>query len=291
MSATDPSSVPIGMIGLGNMGHVLAANVVRSGWGVVAHDAAGPGRAPEGAMEVDAVEQVARRCAVVVLSLPDGAACEDVARAIVAAPERSTTLVVDTSTVGVHAARRVCELLGRHGVEYVDAPVSGGVAGARARTLMVMFAGSDGACSRAAPVLDALSDRRCRVGQQPGMAQAVKLANNFLSATALAAASEAITFGRAVGIDMATMLEVLNMSSGQSAATLDKFPNHIANGRFASGFTNTLMAKDVQLYLGEAKEHGTSSILGRVTAEIWRRFATEEPGADFTRIFPFVERS
>jgi 3-hydroxyisobutyrate dehydrogenase len=291
MSEPDPKDLPIGMVGLGNMGHALAVNLVRSGLDVVAHDAAGPGRAPDGATEVGAVEAIAQRCRVVVLSLPDATASEDVARVIAGAPERATTLVVDTSTIGVRGASYVSDLLGQHGLEYVDAPVSGGVAGARARTLMIMFAGADGACSRAEPVLGALSDRRCRVGARPGMAQAVKLANNFLSATALVAASEAISFGRSVGVDMKTMLDVLNMSSGQSAATLDKFPNHIANGRYASGFTNTLMAKDVQLYLNELGEHGTSSVIGPITAEIWRRFAVEQPGADFTRIFPFVEGS
>jgi len=279
------------MVGLGNMGHALATNLVRSGLEVVAHDAAGPGRAPEGATEVVRIEDVARGCDVVVLSLPDGSASEDVAAAIVAAPERTTSLVVDTSTIGVQAAARVSELLERNGLEYVDAPVSGGVAGARARTLMIMLAGSDAACTHAEAVLGALSDRRQRVGERPGLAQAVKLANNFLSATALAATSEAIAFGRSVGVDMTMMLDVLNMSSGQNAATTDKFPHHIANGRYASGFTNTLMAKDVGLYLSATVEQGTSSIIGRVTEDIWRRFASSLPGADFTRIYPFVEGS
>ena len=127
--------------------------------------------------------------------------------------------------------------------------MSGGAAGARARTLAVMYAGSPAACAAAEPVLAGLSDRRYRVGDDPGMAQALKLANNFLSATALAATSEAIAFGTSVGLDMATMLEVLNASSGQSSATSDKFVNHVITGRFASGFLNTLMAKDVRLYL------------------------------------------
>ena len=78
-------------------------------------------------------------------------------------------------------------------------------------------------------MLAGLSDRRRRVGDRPGMAQALKLANNFLSATALAATSEAIAFGLSVGLDMATMLEVIDASSGQSAATSDKFPNHVAD--------------------------------------------------------------
>ena len=108
-------------------------------------------------------------------------------------------------------------LLAEKQVAFLDAPVSGGVAGARARTLAVMYAGADEACAHVQPVLAGLSDRRYRVGDQPGMGQALKLANNFLSATALAATSEAIAFGRSVGLEMASMLEVLNGSSGRSA--------------------------------------------------------------------------
>ncbi len=88
---------------------------------------------------------------------------------------------------------------------------------------------------------------------------------------------------------MATMLDVLNASSGQNTATSDKFPNHVLNGRFASGFTNTLMSKDLRLYLGAVEAQGAPSALGPVTAAVWERFVEAEPGADFTRIYPFVE--
>jgi 3-hydroxyisobutyrate dehydrogenase-like beta-hydroxyacid dehydrogenase len=154
-----------------------------------------------------------------------------------------------------------------------------------------MFAGTDSACAHAEPVLAGLSDRRHRVGDRAGTAQAMKLANNFLSAVALAATSEAIAFGRSAGLEMATMLEVLNGASGRSAASTDKFPEHVLTGRYASGFTSSLMAKDVLLYLHAVDEHGGARALGAVTASIWERFATEEPGADFTRIYPFVEGS
>jgi 3-hydroxyisobutyrate dehydrogenase-like beta-hydroxyacid dehydrogenase len=278
-------------VGLGNMGSALAANLVEHGLGLVAHDAAGPERTPAGATHGADVAAVARQAEVVVLSLPDGSASTQVAREIVATDDRRTTHVVDTSTIGVRAAQVVDALLAEHGIAYVDAPVSGGVAGARARTLVLMVAGTDAACAAIQPVLAALTDRRHRVGERPGMAQALKLANNFLSATSLAATSEAIAFGQAVGLDMATMLDVLNVASGQSAATTDKFPNHVLTGSYAAGFANSLMAKDVELYLGAVAERGSPSPLGDAVASVWARFAAEEPGADFTRIFPFVERT
>lgn len=276
-------------VGLGNMGGALAANVLGAGLDLVAHDAAGPRRTPPGAVHAADVAHVARLADVVVLSLPDGTASEAVAREIVAAPGRRTTHVVDTSTIGVSAARSVAALLAASGVAHVDAPVSGGVAGARARTLAVMYAGSDEACARVEPVLAALSDRRHRVGDRPGLAQALKPANNFLAATTLAATSEAIAFGRSVGLDMATMVEVLDGASGRGAATNDKFPNHVLTGRYAAGFTNTLMTRDVQLYLRAVKEEGRPSPIGAATGALWESFAAKEPGADFTRVFPYVE--
>lgn len=278
----------VGVIGLGNMGAALTANLVGEGHVVVAHDPVGPHLAPDGSTFMDDVAAVASGADIVVLSLPDGSASASVARQILDADDRRTTHVVDTSTVGVRAAEAVSELLAEAGVAYVDAPVSGGVAGATARTLSVMYAGDDASCARVEPVLAGLSDRRRRVGDRPGMAQALKLANNFLSATALAATSEAVAFGISVGLDMATMLEVLDASSGRSAATNDKFPNHVLTGRYATGFTSSLMAKDVRLYLEEVVERGGATSIGAVTASVWERFDADEPGADFTRIYPFV---
>jgi 3-hydroxyisobutyrate dehydrogenase-like beta-hydroxyacid dehydrogenase len=281
----------VGFVGLGNMGSALAANLVGAGFAVVGHDAAGADRAPAGVEHVPSMADVARAADVVVCSLPDGATSEMVAGELLTAHDRVTTHVVDTSTVGVQAARHLDALLTDDGIAYVDAPVSGGVAGARARTLAVMYAAPDAACAHVAPVLEGLSDRRHRVGERPGLAQAMKLANNFLSATALAATSEAVAFGVAEGLDMATILEVLNGSSGRSGATEDKFLNHVLTGRYASGFTNSLMTKDLQLYAhAVAGQHGPSTV-GAVTARIWDDFATAEPGADFTRIYPFVARA
>jgi 3-hydroxyisobutyrate dehydrogenase-like beta-hydroxyacid dehydrogenase len=281
----------VGFVGLGNMGSVLACNLVATGHDLVAHDALGPKRAPAGAAYTAEVADLARRADVIVLSLPDGTASRQVTREIVDVADRRATHVVDTSTIGVPTARGLGELLAGHGLAFVDAPVSGGVAGARARTLAVMYAAPDDACAYVEPVLAGLSDRRHRVGERPGMAQAMKLANNFLSATTLAATSEAVAFGVSEGLDMATMLEVLNGASGRSVATSDKFPVHVLTGRYAAGFTNSLMAKDVDLYLRAAEDRGTAVSIAAVTVAVWERFASAEPGADFTRIYPFVEGS
>lgn len=287
----DDRRAKVGFIGLGNMGSVLAANLVAAGLDLVTFDIAGSERCPDGAAFAEDVAAVAGQADVIVLSLPDGSASGKVARELVDVPRqaRRCECVVDTSTIGLSAAESVSEALASGGIGYVDAPVSGGPAGARARTLSVMYAGPDAACSAVEPVLAGLSDRRFRVGSRPGMGQAVKLANNFLSATALAATSEAMAFATSVGLDMGTVLEVLNVSSGQSAATSDKFVNHVVTGRYASGFANTLMSKDVQLYLQAVAARQTPCTVGEATAGVWERFARTEPGVDFTRIYPFTE--
>jgi 3-hydroxyisobutyrate dehydrogenase-like beta-hydroxyacid dehydrogenase len=280
----------VGFVGLGNMGAVLAANLVAAGHDVVAHDIAGPARCPAGATFTGDLAAIAA-APTVVLSLPDSAASGSVAASLAATPARQVRHLVDTSTVGLAAARVNAARLAAAGIAYVDAAVSGGVAGARARTLAVMYAAPPDACAAVVPVLEGLSDRRFRVGDDPGMAQAVKLANNFLSATALAATSEAVAFATAAGVDMATLLDVLNASSGRSAASEDKFVHHVLTGTYAAGFANTLMAKDVRLYLDAVGAQATASAIGEVTSDIWRRFAEARPGADFTAVYDFTNTS
>jgi 3-hydroxyisobutyrate dehydrogenase-like beta-hydroxyacid dehydrogenase len=280
--------VRIGVIGLGNMGSALARNLVERGHDLVVHDVAGPSRCPDGATFGDDTSAVAAHGDVVVFSLPDGSVSEQVARALVAAPDRRVKHVVDTSTVGPTAAAAVEQVLAAADIGYVDAPVSGGAGGARARTLVIMYAGSDPASAAVQPVLADLSDRLYRVGDRPGMAQVLKLANNFLSATALAATSEAVAFAVSAGLDMTTVLEVINASSGQSAASSDKFVHHVLPGRYASGFLNTLMSKDLDLYLRSAQDADVPTGIGQASAALWRQFAEAEPATDFTRIYPFV---
>jgi 3-hydroxyisobutyrate dehydrogenase len=287
-AGTDGMSLTAGFIGLGNMGGALAANLVGAGLTVITHDAVGRERTPDGATNASSPAEVAQQAEVIVLSLPDGKVSELVVRDILSASDRRTTHIIDTSTVGVGASQTIAALLAEDGIGYIDAPVSGGVAGAQARTLTVMVAGPDDACAAAEPVLAGLSDRRIRVGNKAGLAQALKLANNFLSATALAATSEAVAFGQSVGLDMAKMLEVLDISSGQSAAISDKFLNHVVTEKYSSGFLNSLMAKDVNLYLQAVTETGGPAAIGGTTAGIWQQFADTEPGVDFTRIYPYV---
>jgi 3-hydroxyisobutyrate dehydrogenase-like beta-hydroxyacid dehydrogenase len=127
------------------------------------------------------------------------------------------------------------------------------------------------------------------VGPKPGQGQAVKILNNFLSATALAATSEAIAFGTSQGIDMKTVLDIVNASSGRNSATDDKFLNRIRHGRFDAGFTAKLQLKDIRLYLENARAAGIADEIASVVVDVWQRMDSAMPGADITQMYPFTQ--
>lgn len=278
-----------GVIGLGAMGAPFAANLARAGLPVAGYDASGSeARAPKGVEPLGSVAALAARCETVFLSLPDGAVCQAVAEEIAAAPKRSVRVVIDLSTVGPAAAAEIAALLGAAGIAYADAPVSGGRAGALAGTITVIWAGDAELLEAHRPALDAIAGNIFHVGTRPGQGQAMKLLNNFLSATAMAATTEAIRFGLSAGLDMRVMCDVLNVSTGRNTATDDKFPNRIATGTFDAGFATALMAKDLRLYQAAVDQAGTPNRVGETIGALWQ--ATEEalPDSDFTRIYEYL---
>ncbi len=279
----------LGFIGLGNMGGPMAANLATAGCDLSVHDKAGSEeRAPEGAATAASASGVARAAGAVFLSLPDGDACREVAREIAETPSRATNSVVDFSTIGVAAARDIARGLAGAGIVYADAPVSGGRAGAAAGTLTIMWAGPAEILQALRPALDAVAKNVFHVGDAPGQGQAMKLLNNFLSGTAMAATSEAVAYGETQGLDRRTVVDVLNASTGRNTATSDKFPNRILTGTYDSGFQTALMAKDLRLYVESARTGGARLDIGKRVAETWQRAENEMPDSDFTRIYEFV---
>ena len=279
----------LGFIGLGNMGGPMTANLAAAGFGLSVHDKAGSrDRAPEGAATAASAAAVAMAAGTVCLSLPDGDICRAVAREIAATPGRATTAVVDFSTIGVAAAREIAGDLAEAGISYADAPVSGGKAGAVAGSLTVMWAGPADLLQVFHAALDAVAKNVFHVGAAPGQGQAMKLLNNFLSGTALAATSEAVAYGATQDLDPRTVIDVLNASTGRNTATSDKFPNRILSGTFDSGFQTALMAKDLRLYVESAGVTGASLDIAKRVAETWRRADAELPDSDCTHIFEFV---
>ena len=283
------SSNEIGFVGLGNMGRPMVQNLVKSGRAVVVHDAAGTqARAPAGAKLAASNAALAGRVEVIHLCVPDGRASESIAREVAGARERRTRLVVDHSTIGTGAARRVHALLAEHGVEYVDAPVSGGVSGAVNATLAIMYSGPEATFEKLRPVFGSVAGHVFRVGSRPGQGQAMKVLNNFLSGTAMAATAEAVAFGVAQGLDMRMILDVVNASSGRNTATADKFPNRVLTGTWDAGFSSAQFNKDLGLYREAAEAVGASRPVSPAVFEVWRRLEAHRPNADITCIYPFV---
>ena len=173
--------------------------------------------------------------------------------------------------MGVEATGSIVKTLADFGVDYVDAPVSGGRAGAIRGTVTVMWSGSAERMELIRPVLDSFAGSVFFVGQTPGQGQAMKLLNNYLSAVAMTATSEAVAFGISHSLDMKTMLDVANVSTGQNSATQDKFPNRILTSTYDAGFRMALMEKDVALYLSEAKSAGTAVALCERVATYWQK--------------------
>ena len=278
-----------GFIGLGDMGGPMAANLARGGFQLIVYDKAGTEKlAPSGAEIGAGIEDVARAAQIVFVSVPDAAASLEVARSLVAVENRNTQTLVNLSTVGVEATGPIVKTLADFGIDYVDAPVSGGRAGAIRGTVTVMWSGSAERMEFIRPVLDSFAGSVFFVGPTPGQGQAMKLLNNYLSAVAMTATSEAIVFGLSHSLDMKTMLDVANVSTGQNSATQDKFPNRILTSTYDAGFRMALMDKDVALYLSEAKSAGTPASLCEQVATYWQKGMKQFPDGDFTEIFKVI---
>ncbi len=282
------SKETVGIIGIGNMGRPISTNLFDAGYPLAGYDIAGTAeRLPEGAAVCRDAGDVAVRSDIVVMSLPDGNVVREVTEEIVATNDRRTSTIVDVSTSGVAAARAANARCRESEIGFYDAPLSGGVPGAVAGTVAIMFAGPEEAFERLRPLLETVG-RPFLVGAEPGQGQAMKVLNNFLSATAMVATSEAVAFGEAVGLDLELMVDVLNSSSGRNDATATKFPANIIPGTFDRGFTARLLQKDIDLYREAQTEAGTADRVSREIVEGFREFHDAGPELDITRIYPFV---
>jgi 3-hydroxyisobutyrate dehydrogenase-like beta-hydroxyacid dehydrogenase len=285
-----PTHGVLGFVGLGHMGGPMSTRLVTAGHVLVGFDAAGTReRLPPGAEPADDVASLAGVAETALLSLPDGHASAAVCQQIATAPARRTRLVIDLSTIGMPAAQECARILGGAGIEYVDAPVSGGVAGAQAGTLAIMVGAPAELFERVRPLLETLGKNVFRLGDQPGHGQAMKLLNNYVAGTALAATSEAVVFGARVGLDFVQMLDVLNVSSGRTWASEGTLPRHVLSGGYDFGFAAALMAKDIRLYLESATAAGVPRDLASASSSLWQAFNTQAPGQDFTAIHKYLQ--
>jgi 3-hydroxyisobutyrate dehydrogenase-like beta-hydroxyacid dehydrogenase len=286
--------VEIGFIGLGNMGFPMAQRLIHADHDVVAFDtrAEALDRAVAlGARAASSAKEVADSAETVLASLPSLDAALSVATGAGGVIEGSRVKrYVDLSTVGSRTARQIHDLLAQRNIVAIDGPVSGGVSGAQKGTLAVMVSGRHSEYEIVQPVLETIG-RPFYIGERPGSAQTMKLANNILAATVLVATSEVVVMGVKSGLDAGVMIEVLNAGSGGTSASLDKFPRAILPRTFDYGFATGLMVKDVGLYLDEAKSLGVSVEVAEAVGRLWDLAMRDQgPDSDFTAAIKPIEK-
>src|SRR5215471_4071262 len=284
----------IGFIGLGNMGFHLARRLIEAGHRLIVFDtqAAAIDRVVKrGAAKAASPREIADRVETIMASLPS----PDVVLAVATGEDgviagKRVRRFVDLSTTGSRMANRVFAALKARDIVQIDSPVSGGVTGAEKGTLAVMVSGPRGEFDLLAPVLS-IFGKPFFIGERPGSAQTMKLANNLLSATAMAATSEAMVMGVKAGLDPTVMIDVINSGSGRNTASEAKFPKSVLPGTFNFGFATGLMYKDLRLCLEEAEALGVPMWIASAVTQMFQLANSQiGPDQDFTTVIQCIER-
>lgn len=286
----------IGFIGIGNMGWPMASNLCRAGHRVHAYDldadlARRFCNEHDGATHASTLAELGQDASVIITMLPNGHCVRQVMleqEGGLAQSLASGSLLIDMSSSDPIGTRELGGVLQKQDISLVDAPVSGGVPGARDATLAIMI-GADRpeAIARALPILQILGKRLFETGPL-GSGHAMKSLNNYVAATGFAAASEALVIGECFGLDPAVMLQILNVSTGRNFSTEHSIGPHVLEQAFASGFALSLLAKDVRIAADLARGLTLDMPFTRLTSEQF--LAASEylgPGSDFTESFRY----
>jgi 3-hydroxyisobutyrate dehydrogenase len=285
----------VGLVGLGAMGGPIARNFVNSGQPLIVRDADAASQqrfldSHPSAMGTTDFADFAK-CDVVVLVLPTS----DIVDAVVLGEGgllsqlQAGSTIVDMGSSIPDRTQKLAGIAAERGVRVVDAPVSGGVGRALKADLAVMAGGDADVVAEVLPLLRATGTAIIHVGPV-GSGHAAKALNNLLAANGLVAAAEAMLVGRKFGIDPATLLSVINASSGRNQATETKYEKFVLSGTFDSGFAATLMRKDIGIALDLARSQDVSTVLGDTLGKIWETAVDGlAPGADQTEVVRYLE--
>jgi len=291
----------VGFVGLGNMGMPMARRLAAAGYHVCGFDVSAEIMRTvaglDGFSAAPGLTAVGDGASAVILSLPDSDVVEHV---LLGSGQPGEGLlgslppggmVIDMSSSDPVRTRELAARAGTSGVTLIDAPVSGGVAGARAGSLTIMVGGSEEAFSTVRPMLAAISSRVVRAGEV-GAGHAVKALNNLMSAAHLIVSSEALIAGRRFGLDPAVMLEIINGSSGRSGSTENKWPNYVLTEKYDAGFSIRLMVKDMKLALAIERATGTPAAVSEAAVAAWEAAAGDlPPDVDHTEIARWLDRT
>lgn len=296
----------VGFVGLGNMGIPMTRRLVGAGYQVRGYDMSADAVAAFEAIgtsdaggRVTAVADLAAAgdgADAVILMLPDSDIVERIVLARLASEPAEGTAggllaslppgatIIDMSSSDPARTRTLAAQVALAGVTLIDAPVSGGVSGARAGTLMIRVGGPAAAFERFQPMLATLGKKVVHAGDV-GAGHAIKALNNLMSAAHLLASSEALIAGRRFGLDPAVMLEIVNGASGRSGSTENKWPNYVLTEKYDAGFSIRLMVKDVKLALSIEHATGVPSAASEAVVATWEAaLADLPPDADHTAI-------
>ena len=269
----------------------MARRLVDAGYGVVVCDtdaAAVRTLVDAGAQALESPVAVGNAAEIVLVSLPTPPIVEKVAQET--ARGSRVKIFVDMSTTGATYAKKIAAELAQKGITGVDAPVSGGLAGAAKGTLAVMLSCPEAEYAVLKPVLEHLG-KIFYVGRKPGQGQTMKLLNNLLSATAMAISSEAVVMGVKAGLDPAQVIDVINSGTGRNSATEDKFPRFVLPRTFNLGFALALLNKDIRMCLEEADALGVPMVVGSAVRQLLAIAAASEGAeADMTDVVKPVEK-
>lgn len=285
----------VGFIGLGRMGAPMVARLLDAGYSVTGVDAA-PGAAGElegrpGFERALELRDVVVDADPVILMLPSSDAVEQIlVQDRLLELLEPGALLIDMGSSEPVRTRQMADRIADHGATMMDAPVSGGVAGAQRGTLTIMVGGPAASVEAARPLLSVLGSRVTHVGEI-GAGHALKALNNLMSAAHLLITSEALLAGRSFGLDVKLALDVINNSSGRSGSTQTKWPDFVLSNGYNSGFSMQLMVKDMGIAVDLERHLGARAGLGECAVALWRAAAEELPDdADHTEIVKWLEQ-
>ncbi len=293
------TTATIGFVGLGNMGAPMAANLVKAGHRVTGYDlnhAAVKALVTVGGHAAGSPAEAARDAQVVITMLPAGEHVRTVwlQGGLLAAVQQARPLLIDCSTIDVATAREVSEAARAAGLAMLDAPVSGGVAGATGGTLTFMVGGTGDAFACGRPILQAMGKIIVHAGG-PGAGQAAKICNNMMLAINMIGVSEAFLLAEKLGLDWNKLNQIAGASSGQSWALTaycpapGPVPGAPSNRDYAAGFAAALMLKDVTLSQDAAASLDVPTPLGAHAAALFRQVVEAGEGArDFSVVFRWL---
>jgi len=290
----------IGFIGLGNMGGPMAENLLKAGHALKVYDlsADAVAKAVEaGAAKADTVAQAVSNVNFVVTVLPAGKHVLSVYDGPdgVVANAAPGTILIDSSTIEVDAARKAADLANAKGFGAVDAPISGGTAGAAAGTLTFMVGGSEADFASAEPILDAMGSNIIHAGDS-GAGQAAKICNNMVLGVNMIAVSEAFMLAKRLGLDAQKLFDVSSKASGQCWALTSycpvpgPVPTSPANRDYQPGFAVDMMLKDLKLAQQASAASGATTPMGALAESLYALYSNGgNGGMDFSAIVKMLD--